>query len=260
MEGTTTKVAVVVEDDDDIRDLVRTVLQQSGFTVHACANGLDGLATIEAVQPHVITLDIGLPDVDGFEVARRIRKFSNAYIVMLTSRAEELDAVIGLEIGADDYVTKPFRPRELRARIDRIMHRRRPVGPPVPAAGSVVWKHNQLELDEKAHTVSINGEPVRLTVTEFRLLRQLLSGGNRVHAKSGLLGEIRADQPGERRYVPGSDDRLLEVHIANLRRKLGDDPKQPRWIETVRGVGYRLAPEKTFAEPQPIRSGLARLA
>lgn len=258
------RVAVVIEDDQDIRELIVMVLGQSGFEVHAVSNGADGVEAVRRHQPVIITLDLGLPDIDGFEVARRIRLFSDSYIIMLTARAEELDTLLGLESGADDYLTKPFRPRELRARVSAML--RRPHTPAVHEAPAVVASeaaasvpplatgkeapgaaagdtlvHNGLELNRQARTVLLESTELELTRTEFDLLQALLQSGNMVRTKADLVRRLRGDEYDTGGYISDSDERTIEVHMANLRRKLGDDPRNPRWIKTVRGVGYRLA-------------------
>ncbi|MBD5382015.1 MAG: response regulator transcription factor [Clavibacter sp.] len=282
-------MALVIEDDGDIRQLLEVVLRQGGFEVHAAGTATEGVRLAEEVSPDVITLDVGLPDFDGFEAARRIRLVSDAYIVMLTAQGEEVDTLLGLEAGADDYIVKPFRPRELRARISAMMRRPRggggdttttpaagipaapdvpeaavdadePVQPVQPAAVATttvvppaptteatpddeVLRHNGLELDEGTRHVTVDGEPVDLTRTEFDLLASILASGGRVRTKGDLVRDIRSGS-----YAVASstepEERAVEVHLGNLRRKLHDDPREARWIQTVRGVGYRLAPPR----------------
>jgi two-component system OmpR family response regulator len=240
------RVGLVIEDDEDIRGLVRVVLAQAGFDVHAASTGSEGVLAAKKLNPAVITLDLGLPDIDGFEVARQIRQFSDAYIVMLTARAEELDTLIGLESGADDYLTKPFRPRELRARIAAMMRRPRSDGPATEqtAAGATdqVIVHNGLELSYEARTVVVDGVELNLTRTEFALLYSLLEAGRRVRTKSELVRRLRDEPYDVGGYISDADERSVEVHMGNLRKKLGDSPQNPRWLQTVRGIGYRLAP------------------
>ncbi|CEA07520.1 Transcriptional regulatory protein YycF [Arthrobacter saudimassiliensis] len=256
------RVAVIIEDDTDIRDLLHAVLQQSGFEVHASPNGSEGVEAVRRHNPAVVTLDLGLPDIDGFEVIRQLRQFSDAYIVMLTARAEELDTLMGLEAGADDYVTKPFRPRELRARISAMLRRPRTTAEPVagqgvpgaavpaqvpamvPSAEEGVYRHNGLVLDSGTRSTEIGGRQIALTRTEFDLLQALLSGGRRVRTKPDLVRRLRGEEYDTGSYISDADERTIEVHVGNLRRKLGDDSRAPRWLETVRGVGYRLAPEQ----------------
>lgn len=271
------RVAVIIEDDADIRDLLNAVLQQSGFRVFTAPNGSAGVEAVRLHNPSVVTLDLGLPDIDGFEVIRQLRQFSDAYIVMLTARAEELDTLMGLEAGADDYITKPFRPRELRARISAMLRRPRgeaaaepadsatpapgaavsanvpaapasassftaaPVAAPAPAPGTLA--HNGLTLNPGTRTTEIDGLNVELTRTEFDLLHALLEGGRLVRTKTDLVRRLRGEEYDTGTFISDADERTVEVHVGNLRRKLGDDSKAPRWLETVRGVGYRLAPQ-----------------
>jgi two-component system OmpR family response regulator len=248
------RVGLVIEDDHDIRELVRTVLTQAGFDVTVASSGAEGVLTAKTLNPDVITLDLGLPDIDGFEVSRQIREFSDAYIVMLTARTEELDTLIGLESGADDYLTKPFRPRELRARIAAMMRRPRSVPDPVEASGVEAtvdasahpergnYSHNGLELSYASRTVTVDGMEMNLTRTEFELLHALLEAGRTVRTKADLVRRLRDEDYDVGGYISEADERSVEVHMGNLRKKLGDSPQKPRWLQTVRGVGYRLAP------------------
>lgn len=240
------RVAVVIEDEEDIRSLLATVLSQAGFTVHGAANGAEGLDLVRSHQPLVTTLDVNMPGMDGFETAKRIRAVSTTYIVMLSARTEEIDALQGLEAGADDYVAKPFRPRELRARIDAMLRRPRHYLDPdledtVPIIEPSSWlEHHGLRLNTETRIVTIDGAEVDLTRSEFDILADLLKAGRRVRGKADLALMLRGDQYSGLEFVSDSDERAIEVHVANLRRKLGESPSQPRWIETVRGVGYRL--------------------
>lgn len=256
--------ALVVEDDDDVRQLLQEVLAQAGFDVVAASSGREGAALARDRGPVVVTLDVNLPDIDGFEVLRRIRATTDAYVVMLTARAEETDTLLALQSGADDYMTKPFRPRELRARLAAMLRRPRagqsaqsqPAGPAAhtpPAAAAPpaapqpatrppqLLAHNGLDLDPTTRTASLEGEPLDLTRSEFELLRALLKAGGRVLTRADLVRIARGDRFRVDAYVSEADERAVEVHIGNLRRKLGDDPRAPRWLVTVRGVGYRLA-------------------
>ncbi|NUT71132.1 response regulator transcription factor [Pseudarthrobacter sp. C4D7] len=246
-------MGLVIEDDHDIRELVRTVLTQAGFDVTVASGGAEGVLVAKSLNPDVITLDLGLPDIDGFEVSRQIREFSDAYIVMLTARTEELDTLIGLESGADDYLTKPFRPRELRARVAAMMRRPRsvpdPQGVSVDASAESAahpergnFSHNGLELSYASRTVTVDGKEMNLTRTEFELLYALLEAGRTVRTKSDLVRRLRDEDYDVGSYISEADERSVEVHMGNLRKKLGDSPQQPRWLQTVRGVGYRLAP------------------
>jgi DNA-binding response OmpR family regulator len=240
------RVAVVIEDEEDIRSLLSAVLSQAGFEVHGAANGQEGLELVHQRQPLVTTLDVNMPGMDGFETAKRIRAVSTTYIVMLSARTEEIDALQGLEAGADDYVAKPFRPRELRARIDAMLRRPRhhiaaaPAAPETVAPAAPWLEHQGLRLNPDMRVVTVDGDDLDLTRSEFDILADLLAAGRRVRAKSDLALMLRGEQFTGAEYVSDSDARAIEVHVANLRRKLGESPASPRWIETVRGVGYRL--------------------
>lgn len=254
-------VAVVIEDDLDVRNLVEGVFLQSGFVVHTAVDGREGVEVVREKKPDVVTLDIGLPDIDGLEVLRRIRQFSDAYIVMLTGRTEEPDLLAALQGGADDYITKPFRPREMRARVAAMM--RRPRGsdskpgetpqplPPAPLAvtGGPVLAHNGLALNANSRTVTLGGIPVQLTRSEFDLLHELLRASGAVISRPELVRAVRGRHYPKDAYISEADERAVEVHIANLRRKLRDDPESPRWLQTVRGAGYRLAARRVPGNP-----------
>ena len=246
-------VAVVVEDDEDVRNLVEAVLSQAGFDVHGAASGREGVEVVRSRKASVVTLDIGLNDIDGFEVLRQIRQFSDAYVVMLTGRTDELDTLTALHTGADDFMTKPFRPRELRARVAAMMRRPRQefaggTSPAAaPSAGLVLpqdsaFRHNGLVLNPHTRSVTLDGSPASLTRSEFDLLHALLKAAGAVQTKVDLVRVVRGEYYGADAYISESDERAVEVHIGNLRRKLREDPQQPRGLQTVRGVGYRLAP------------------
>jgi len=265
--------AVVIEDDDDIRHLLETVLNQAGFEVTARSNGYDGIEAVRSVAPTVVTLDVNMPGIDGFETAKRIRAFSDAYIVMLTALGEEIDTLQGLESGADDYVTKPFRPRELRARIEAMLRRPRagaaptpsppaaagrpaeppafvpppigahaaPVGaPPAPQAPAERLEHLGLLIDLGTRLVVADGQEIPLTRSEFDLLAALMQSGRRVRTKADLAILLRNESYVTSNFVSDADKRGIEVHMGNLRKKIGENSVTPRWIETVRGVGYRM--------------------
>jgi two-component system, OmpR family, response regulator len=365
-------VAVIIEDDPDVRDLIDIVLTQSGFRTVVTENGPEGVEAVRTHNPLITTLDVNMPGMDGFAVARRLREFSNTYLIMITALADEIDVVQGFEAGADDYLVKPFRPRELRARADSMLRRPRtrfeapagwaegeepapaapqeeswaaaaardlaantplqplheqPAPPPQPAYPHPVppapqphqqpppqpappaqqpppqpppqpapaapqphqpsppqqqsapayqqqvypqqpapqaappapvppadpgahgappnqggWiRFNGLALNNETRVVTVNGATVDLTRTEFDLIASLLSTGRRVRSKADLVLTMRGQQYVTSYFVNEADKRSVEVHIANLRRKIGDDSGSPRYIETVRGVGYRLA-------------------
>jgi DNA-binding response OmpR family regulator len=232
----TERTAVVVEDDPDVCALLHELLRQVGFEVTVTTDGASGLRAVREADPDLVTLDLNLPDLDGLEVCRRLREFSDAYVIMLTGRPDEVDRLIGLETGADDYVTKPFSPRELRARVAALMRRPRRMtaaGASVPPEESPsVRRLGGLQVDPDARIATLDGAELDLTRTEFDLLATLLSGPRRVWARETLLRAVWGSD-----WV--SDGHLVEVHMGNLRRKLGDDPRSGRYIRTVRGVGYR---------------------
>lgn len=315
-ENAERRVAVIIEDDPDIRNLLDAVLTQGGFETVATSNGLDGIAAVRAYDPIVTTLDVSMPGIDGFETARRIRAFSPTYLVMLTARDDEIDTLQGLDAGADDYLTKPFRPRELRARIDAMLRRPRhpvaadavavpvaqrtvaaqintdppsaaPMGTPSTSsgpmgvaplnlmpiqavaspvfrqapvasaptfvaatdAGSVAtratpvggwFEHNELRLNPAERLVQLAGTRLELTRTEFDLLAALLGSKRRVRSTNDLAVLVRSEEYASVALV----NEAVDAHMGDLRRKLGDSSATPRWLETVRGGGYRLtAPE-----------------
>ncbi len=250
-------VAVVVEDDLDVRNLVSTVLTQSGFEVHVAAEGRSGVDAVTEHNPTLVTLDVGLPDIDGYEVLRRIRGVSDCYVIMLTAHNEELDTLTALQSGADDFVTKPFRPRELRARVAAMLRRPRggllgetttaepaPAEAQLPPRPDTVLRHNGLALDKETRTVTVRDEELVLTRSEFDLLHELLRSSGAVRTKGDLVRVVRGQYYRSDAYISEADERAIEVHIGNLRRKLGEDPRSPRWLMTVRGVGYRLVPRR----------------
>lgn len=337
MVGDSDWTAVIIEDDPDVRDLIDVVLTQSGFRTVLAEDGFEGVEAVREHNPLITTLDVNMPGMDGFAVAKRLREFSSTYLIFITALAEEIDVVTGFEAGADDYLVKPFRPRELRARADSMLRRPRerldvgvgpepvapapappapvqeswaaraarelqeeagvaplappsggahaarpatghlppaaapaqpyaaPTPPPVaaPPAGPAAvpgqpvppvppspggpsadgsWvRFNGLALNGETRLVTVDGAAVELTRTEFDLLASLLSTGRRVRSKADLVLTMRGQQYVTSYFVNEADKRSVEVHIANLRRKIGDDSTNPRFIETVRGVGYRLA-------------------
>ena len=300
--------AVVVDDDSDIRLLVRKTLEMQGFEVFEAESGADALLSIQNNTPDVVTLDLGLPDLDGVEVCRRLRKFSDAYVIMITARSEEIDELMGLETGADDFISKPFSPRTVQARVTAILRRHRPTPqrptplrratdfmprevanaaadasaplrratdvsrldtsgaeaprPPQRRASDAasetprtspndsaitagfgrrrsdaagVLRHGPLVVEGEGRAASLDGVELDLTRTEFDLLEALVGAPRRVWTRKALLTKVWGTE------WP-MDEHLVEVHIGNLRKKLGDKGREPRFIRTVRGVGYRMAP------------------
>jgi DNA-binding response OmpR family regulator len=213
---------LVVDDEPPMVELVRGYLSREGWQVLTASDGNAALETARSERPNVVVLDLMLPGVDGLEVCRQIRTFSDAYVVMLTAKSEEIDKLIGLAVGADDYLTKPFSPRELVARIHAILRRARSSAAAAPG----------LEVDPATRIARVDGALVSLTRTEFDILAALAREPGVVVDRPALLTSV---------WGPGyTDDHLVDVHVANLRRKIGDDPERPRFVETVRGVGYRL--------------------
>lgn len=286
MSDTDTLTAVIVEDDPETRHVLVEVFEGAGFSTISVGNGLDGVHAVVTYQPFITTLDVNMPGIDGFEAARRIRAQSDTLIIMLTGLGDEADAVMGLSSGADEFLTKPFRPRELRARIEALMRRAKrgtgEVMPPLlsvaPARDEVVswdhpappdaavdasggttvtvvapaesgeqtgWlRHRDLRLDSDMHVVLRGDDELSLTPTEFDLLAALLESKRRVRSKADLTLVLRRESYVTSYFVGEADKRAIEAHMTNLRRKLGDDATKPTYIETVRGVGYRLTPDE----------------
>ncbi len=225
MSGISRSRVLVVDDEPPLVELVRGYLEREGFEVLAAGDGPLALELARSALPDVIVLDLMLPGLDGIEVCRRLRTFSDAYVLMLTARAEEIDRIVGLSVGADDYLVKPFSPRELVARVKALLRRPRAPVRAEPPRG--------LEVDGPRHEVRVDGAPVDLTPIEFGILAALARDPGIVVSRSALLDSVWGPE-----FV--GDDHLVDVHITNLRRKLGDDAERPRFIETVRGFGYRL--------------------
>lgn len=236
--------ALVVEDEPEIADLIGSYLRRDGFDVTHADDGASAVPLARQVDPDVVVLDLGLPGLDGIEVCRRLRVFSDAYVVMLTARAEEVDTLIGLSVGADDYLTKPFSPRELMARIQVMLRRPRTGTPPdaapvaAPGATSDTGRARDLRtlgtltVDLDGREVTVRNSPVHLTRTEFDLLAVLLRDPGVVLSRDQLINAIWGPD-----WV--GDTHLVDVHIGHLRRKLGDSASRGTFIRTVRGVGYR---------------------
>lgn len=222
--------ALVVDDEAPLVQVVRGYLEREGFDVAAAGDGPTALELARTSDPDVVVLDLMLPGIDGVEVCRRLRIFSDAYVIMLTARSEEVDKLIGLSVGADDYLTKPFSPRELVARIHAMLRRPRASGEP---AGHDVRRFGALEIDPAAREARVDGRDTGLTRIEFDLLEALSGEPSVVFSRRRLQERVwGGDWYG--------DDHVVDVHIGNLRRKLGDDPAAPRYIRTIRGVGYRM--------------------
>ena len=219
---------LVVDDEARIVKLVRDYLERAGFDVLAAHNGEMALTLARLEQPDLIVLDLMLPGVDGLDVCRRLRQESGVPIIMLTARVEEADRVVGLELGADDYVTKPFSPRELVARVRATLRRANgQVGP------SSILRAGDVELDTASLTATVAGEPVDLTPTEFQVLATLIRQPGRIYSREQLLEAVHG-------VIFDGYDRSVDSHVKNIRRKIEPDPRQPRYIQTVYGVGYRF--------------------
>jgi DNA-binding response OmpR family regulator len=222
-------LVLVVDDEARIREIARRYLEADGCAVIEASDGEEALARFEERRPDVVILDIMLPGIDGIEVLRRLRTRSDVYTIMLTARAEEVDRLVGLSVGADDYVTKPFSPRELAARVRAVL--RRPRGSPPAPEGAL--RFDGLTIDEERREVLSDGHVVELSALEFDLLAALAESPGRVFTRQKLLERVWG-------YDFYGDERVVDVHIRNLRRAMGDDADAPRFIGTVRGVGYRF--------------------
>jgi DNA-binding response OmpR family regulator len=222
---------LVVDDEANLVELVQGYLEREGYDVLTAGDGPSALALARDTRPDLLVLDLMLPGLDGLEVCRRVRQFSDAYILILTARAEEVDKIVGLAMGADDYLTKPFSPRELVARVKAML--RRPRSGPAESEPPPPRQHGDLVIDPARFEVLKRGEPVALTARELSLLATLAAHPGRVFTRAQLLEKVW----GSEFY----DDHVVDVHVGNLRRKLEDNPSRPRWVQTVRGVGYRLA-------------------
>lgn len=227
--------ALIVDDETALAEVVASYLLREQFATHIAHTGPDALALARTVDPDVVILDLGLPGIDGLEVCRQLRTFSDAYVVILTARDTEMDTVLGLTVGADDYVTKPFSPRELVARIRAMLRRPRTPAGGTPASVSVPApvEIGPLRIDVAARAVTLYGQPISLTRMEFDLLTALAARPGVVMSRRQLLEVVRGGP-----WV--GNDHLVDVHIGHVRRKLRDDPADPRYVVTVRGVGYRI--------------------
>jgi DNA-binding response OmpR family regulator len=226
--------ALVVDDEPSLVRVVAGYLQREGYAVDTAADGEAALAAARANTPDVVVLDLMLPGIDGIEVCRRLRTFTDAYVIMLTARSEEVDKLIGLSVGADDYLTKPFSPRELVARV-KVMLRRPRTGPPGGAGEDPVRRFGQLAIDRQSREVRLGTTPIELTRTEFDILNALSARPRVVFTRNQLIEAVWGGS-----WV--GDEHLVDIHIGHVRRKLADDPSNPRYILTVRGVGYRMGP------------------
>jgi len=221
---------LVVDDEPHIRTVLRGYLEADGFAVAEAADGEAAIRLVRQRPPDLMLLDVKLPGIDGLEALRRVRTFSDVYVILVTARSEEVDKLVGLAVGADDYVTKPFSPREVAARVKAVLRRDR--GP--RAAAAAVLRFDGLTIDKDAREVRVDGAEVSLSALEFDVLAALADSPGRVFSRRQLLEQVWG-------YDFFGDERVVDVHIRSLRARLGDLAASPRLIATVRGVGYKFA-------------------
>jgi DNA-binding response OmpR family regulator len=226
------KSILVVDDEPKIVQLARDYLEHAGFAVFTARDGREALQAVHQHRPDLVVLDLGLPELDGLDVTRTLRRDSNLPIVMLTARDDEVDKLLGLELGADDYLTKPFSPRELVARVRAVLRRSE-----VASEKADVIRTGDVVLDIPRMRTEVAGRSIDLTPTEFQLLATLARRPGRIFTRGQLLDEVRG-------VTFESYERAIDTHIKNLRRKIEPDPRQPRYLLTVYGVGYRFAEEE----------------
>ncbi len=238
-------MVLIVDDEANMVELLQGYLERESYQVLTASDGVTALELARTARPDLVVLDLMLPGMDGFEVCRQLRQFSDAYVVMLTARTEEPDKIVGLMVGADDYITKPFSPRELVARLKAMLRRPRQTNSSAvnnSHSHSIVeedlplpYQFGELTVDEARHEVEKSGREIPLTAREFNLLLTLARHPGRVFTRAQLLEQVWGDE-----YY---DDHVVDVHIGNLRKKLEDDPAHPGFVETIRGVGYRFGPK-----------------
>jgi DNA-binding response OmpR family regulator len=225
------RTILVVDDDDRLRELVAEYLKSRGFGVVTAADGEDGLARVKSGGIDIVVLDVMLPGKDGFEICRELRAFSRVPVIMLTARGDETDRIVGLELGADDYMPKPFNPRELLARIQAVLRR---VEQPQDKGSTL--NAGPIAVDQDRRVALLDGAQLDLTTTEFEILRTLVANAGRVIPRERLMELARGEEF-------ASFDRSVDVHVSHIRKKLNDDPKNPRFLKTVRGIGYTIPRE-----------------
>jgi DNA-binding response OmpR family regulator len=223
---------IVIDDEPSVREVVKAYLEKDGFHVFTAENGADGLALAERREPALIVLDLMLPDVSGEEVCNEVRARSDVPILMLTAKVSEEERVAGLRAGADDYLVKPFSPRELVARVRAVLRRTR--GVETPLAEILRFDGGRLEIDTAQHLARRDGAPVDLTPNEYKLLTTLARYPGRAYTRFELINRVQG-------YDFEGYERTIDVHVKNLRKKIEPDSSHPRYVETVMGVGYRLA-------------------
>jgi len=226
-----TQTILVVDDEPEIVKLVRAYLEGAGFRVVSARNGREALLMVRHEKPDLILLDLTMPEMDGLAFTRKLRQEQNTPIIMLTARVEETERIVGLELGADDYVTKPFSPREIVARARAVLRRAQPEPQVAP-----VLRVGDLTLDQEEHSASVAGQLVDLTPTEFDLLATLMTSPGRAFSRMELLERVQGE-------AFAAYERTIDAHVKNLRAKIEPDPSNPRYILTVFGVGYRFAKE-----------------
>ncbi len=222
---------LVIDDDQRLRELLAEYLGGRGYQVETAATGEAGLERLRGGGIELVVLDVMLPGRDGFEVCRELRKFSGVPVIMLTARGDELDRIVGLELGADDYLAKPFNPRELLARIQAVLRRHAPA-----PTENVPLSAGPLSIDPDRRVATLRGAPIELTTTEFELLRTLVANAGRVIPRERLMELARGEDF-------AAFERAVDVHVSHIRKKLGDDPKNPTFVKTVRGIGYTIPRE-----------------
>jgi DNA-binding response OmpR family regulator len=228
------KTIAIIDDEENIVDVVKSYLEKSGYKVVYAYSGGDAMALIDKYVPSLIILDLMLPDISGEDLCRAIRKKSRVPIIMLTAKIQEEDVISGLSIGADDYVTKPFSPRQLMARVDALL--RRVSEEPVPLFSELSMNDGELVADILRHEIRKNGKPVSLTPDEYNILMVMLKYPTKVFTRDELIDFALDDE------FDGFD-RIIDTHIKNIRQKIENDPKSPRYVQTVHGVGYKFGGE-----------------
>lgn len=223
---------LLIDDDERLAEMLGTYLRSRGFVVELRADGQSGLNAAAHAPFDALVLDVMLPDLDGFEVLKKLRKTSNVPVLMLTARGEDMDRIVGLELGADDYLPKPFNPREVVARLHAILRRARPAQPDEPAE---TLRFGRLEIDRAAREARVDGKPCLLTSHQFELLRVLAERAGRVQSRDQLMQAVRGEDLEE-------FDRSIDVHISRIRAAIEEDPRHPRRIRTIRAVGYVFSP------------------
>jgi DNA-binding response OmpR family regulator len=231
--GAAGRTVLIIEDDPYTQDIVRLYLRRDGYKVLTAGDGTEGLRLAREASPDLVVLDLMLPGLDGMEVCRALREHSEVPIIMLTARVDEEDRLAGLDLGADDYVTKPFSPRELAARVRAVLRR---TARESQSEGPQEVRHGELTIDLRARRVFLKGTPVRLTPIEFRLLSLLMSEPGRTFTRDEIIARVFG-------YDFDGFDRVVDAHVSNLRKKLAARPDGPRYIHTAYGVGYRFGGE-----------------